>query len=352
VHGHFSFNLRGLAEYVKYCTKPSAKKLQSDLDTTPYSWPACDYQTLVSFAVGHKTESQQKESSTKKRSLLTFSELTTTFVENNVRSKRDAWMLAKRQKVAGDDTLFNTLGATPCVEQLVAKTIIAWNPEGMSNGTLVLQPDFGLSSFLPLSSIDARIVTWVEKEARDKVLILSGRGGLGKTELCCAIMHEVTRPAGFHFCNELDRLRDVSFTPGQGLVVDEVYLRNSSVDSVKALLDLVKTRDIKCRNRDGCLPARTPRIFSTNWSWSQMWPREAFDPEHYNAIIRRIVWVDIWLDVRRLPAQPAPEQPSVSSPPLPLTGTDPALDDHAAVVQPFEDEDAFGYSHLGLDDGQ
>ena len=44
----------------------------------------------------------------------------------------------------GDDTLFITLGAAPCVRLLVAKVRAAWDCELMSTGTLVAKPDYAL----------------------------------------------------------------------------------------------------------------------------------------------------------------------------------------------------------------
>ena len=40
----------------------------------------------------------------------------------------------------------------------------------------------------------------------------------------------------YDFVNKLDRLRDATFGPGQGLVVDEVCLATKDIDDVKALL--------------------------------------------------------------------------------------------------------------------
>ena len=47
-----------------------------------------------------------------------------------------------------------------------------------------------------------------------------GDAGLGKTELACALMAKVASSGAFHVINAVDRLKDVLFVPGQGLVVD------------------------------------------------------------------------------------------------------------------------------------
>ena len=62
-----------------------------------------------------------------------------------------------------------------------------------------------------------------------------GLGGLGKTELACALMKVVAPAGAFHFINKIDRLRDLVFTPGEGLVVDESCLADMEVDDVKNL---------------------------------------------------------------------------------------------------------------------
>ena len=57
----------------------------------------------------------------------------------------------------------------------------------------------------------------------------------------------------FHFVNRLDRLRDVQFGPGEGLVVDEICLGHLSADDAKSLCDLEYQRDVYCRNQDGAI---------------------------------------------------------------------------------------------------
>ena len=97
-----------------------------------------------------------------------------------------------------------------------------------------------------------------------------------------------------------DCLRDVTFSPGEGLVVDEVCLANLSTDDVKGLIDLEENRDVDCRNKDGHIPMETPRAFLTNWPWEQFWPREALG-SHAKPVRRRVLWTDVNKDLRLLP---------------------------------------------------
>ena len=50
------------------------------------------------------------------------------------------------------------------------------------------------------------------------------------------------------------------FGPGEGLVVDEACFSDRDVDDLKGLVDLEKSRDVECRNRDGHIPKLTPNF--------------------------------------------------------------------------------------------
>ena len=137
-------------------------------------------------------------------------------------------------------------------------------------------------------------------------------------------MHYVAPAKSFHFVNKIDHIRDVTFSPGEGLVVDEACLSARDVDDAKALCYLKKNSDVGCRNADGYIPRGTPRVFSTNWPWEQFWPHEAFNQVHAGAIRRRVAWVRVKTDVRRRDKNKVPSHPVCL----------PAAD---------EDEDPFGH---------
>ena len=109
-------------------------------------------------------------------------------MEANVKSTKDAWLLAKKRKLAGDDLLFNTLGASNDVNSLVAKVILAWNCEDMPTGTVMFHAKFPLHQFISLDAIHPELPQWVSEGHLLRALILQGEGGLGKTELACTIM--------------------------------------------------------------------------------------------------------------------------------------------------------------------
>jgi hypothetical protein len=303
IYGHFSFNLVGYVAYLRYCLSPSAKKLAADLDQQPWSWPPTPTSSLLALCQQPSPQMDARNGKPAvrgaKRKLMTFSEVADAFVEHGVKTEKDAWVLAKSRKVIGDDTLFNTLGAAPCVRLLAAKVRAAWNCEAMSTGTLVVKPDYALDCFIPLESVDPELVSWMQGGWKHRALVLHGDAGLGKTELACAMMHKAAPSSSFHFVNKLDRLRDVVFTPGEGFVYDEACLAANDVDDAKAIVDVAKTRDVACRNKDGCIPFGTPRIFSTNWRWAQFWPRDALTGVHAKAIKRRVLWVSVSKDLRK-----------------------------------------------------
>ena len=304
VRGHFSFSLVGYAAYLSYCLSPSAKKLAADIDADPWSWPAVPASTLLALVAQPPPQLVVRggghESRGRKRSLLTFSEITDAFVEGGVVTVQGAWALAKSRKVAGDDTLWNTLGKERSVSALVDKVYEAWHcGESTDTGALISRPDYGLGAFVPVGTVSDQLVAWVKGGWKEQALILSGASGFGKTEFGCALMHAVSPAKRFHFLNRLDRVRDTTIRTGEGVLIDEICLANRDVDDVKALVDLKKRRDITCRNRDGTIPNGTPRLFTTNWDWEHFWPREAFFPEHLKPIKRRTLWIDVKTDLKR-----------------------------------------------------
>ena len=301
VYGHFSFNLVGYVKYLEYCMVPSAKKLLADIDREPWSWPPVAPSALLKLCEDLTPQMNARNGGPckeRKRKLMTFSEVSDAFVEGGIKTEKEAWTLAKSRKLAGDDTLWNTLGGAPCVTSLVVKVRKAWDCANMTSGTLCTQPDYKLDQFVPLESVHPRLRWWLQEGWKEVSLILRGPTGFGKTELACSLITEAAPAGTFHFINKVDRLRDVVFCPGEGLVVDEARFFEHDVDDLKNLLDLAKGRDVQCRNKDGHIPRHTPRIFSTNWSWDLFWPPAAFGPGHAGAINRRHLWVDVTFDLR------------------------------------------------------
>ena len=103
--------------------------------------------------------------------------------------------------------------------------------------------------------MDPELLVWLSGGWRTRALILESDSGLGKTELGCALVHSASPAKAYHFVNKGDRIRDVKFSPGEGLMVDETCFAAMYIDDAKAIVDLERSRDVWCRNRDGCIPA-------------------------------------------------------------------------------------------------
>ena len=93
---------------------------------------------------------------------MTFSEITDAFVEGAVKTEKDAWTLAKSRKLAGDETLWNSLGAAADVPSLVTKVRTAWDCERITGGTLVTKPDYTLEQFIPVEKVSQDLLWWIE----------------------------------------------------------------------------------------------------------------------------------------------------------------------------------------------
>ena len=183
------------------------------------------------------------------------------------------------------------------------KALRGWHHESMPQGMLQKTVQYPLSAF----HIPTGVQRWMESSSEDKVLILRGEGGLGKAELACAIMCELTGP--FFFLDKLDAAKKIHFREGEGLVIDDVNFSKLEVDDVKSWLDVKKPRFTHCRNDDALIPTHTHtrRIFTTNYRSADFFPTEARMEEQVKAIKRHVEWVDIKEDVRRpQPAAPAP----------------------------------------------
>ena len=71
--------------------------------------------------------------------------------------------------------------------------------------------------------------------------------------------------------------------------------------------------DVQCRNKDGGIPVRCPRIFSTNWGWDGFFPPAVAQSKHEVPIRRRVLWVEIAKDIRLPVAPPVEKLPVASS---------------------------------------
>lgn len=342
--GMFTFNLVGMPAYLRYLLEPSAGKLGSDLDPDPASWPHRTREQLLQVVAAEtpanavrnaakqagtlaepSTQSAAKQRG-RKRILVTFSEFTDAVIEGKVHSEEELWALARRRKEAGDDTLWNYLGSLKDVQGQLRKALSGWNHEGMSrSSSLQRTVPFSLERF----HVPPLVQEWMDGLYTKKVLILSGVPGFGKTELACAAGLAVSAVKAYHFLNTQDDVKDVVFGAGESLVVDETCFSHLHVDDVKAWLDLEKPRRVRCRNKNGFLPAGLPRVFSCNHPWVDFFPAAGNQAPHKEALTRRCVWVEVNTDLRRL--QPGPAALPQSAPSAASSASPPALDVAASI---------------------
>ena len=153
---------------------------------------------------------------------------------------------------------------------------------------------YSLSSFnLPTEAED-----WVNGAWKERTLILSGGGGIGKTSLAAALLLQVAKR--YIFITRLDHLRGIDFVADCGLLWDEATMKGVEVDEMKCVTDLEHTRSIRCPNQDGMIPSGTPRIFSTNHSKMHFFGMVS--AEHQTAIDRRHLWSSLTSDCRKVEA--------------------------------------------------
>lgn len=107
---------------------------------------------------------------------------------------------------------------------------------------------------------------------RSKALILHGRSFLGKTSLARSLM-----PTAL-FVNNIETLKDLKVGVHQGIIFDDMNFMGEPGtakgrwprESQIHLVDYDYDRSIHCRYFNATIPARTPKIFTTNLSPREM----------------------------------------------------------------------------------
>jgi hypothetical protein len=168
--------------------------------------------------------------------------------------------------------------------------------------------------------------------AMGRVVPPAGAGGrLGKTNLGEALIHELC-PGGYWFVDDPDDFRELEghIQPGQGIVVDEIALKDYTVNQVKKLYDVEKARRVKCRHFNGTIPEGCPRIFSTNSDMEGYYPKMK-NKHDRTGIMRRQLFQTVRRDVRLCArASGLQSNPTVAA--LPAMSAGPAADWHAFLA--------------------
>ena len=301
--GHMSVPRKGWGNLVKYVLQDSAVKLPVHMDQNPVFWPddgknmtkelmlekvaPCIAAEDAEETKG-KTTRKQKESKPKKKKTLDFAQFTDWIVMNNVTNEAQFWQLAGKEKEHNDNpTLWNYAGQVK-VDQMIQKAIkghkASVTPEVFQFASRTGSP-FPLTAF----EVPESIRHWMKHDSKKKSLIISGRGGIGKTQMAMAICSSL---GPYFFVDSLDTIKNCLFVGGETLILDDVTLATFDIDNCKSFLDTSCDRALKCRHIDAMVPRGTRRIFLTNHEKYRFFPAEFQMRQHSSAIERRMLWVE------------------------------------------------------------
>ena len=299
----FSFHLKRFGGNLRYCME-AGKKPSTDVDMEPAKFPAT-LDVAKELKVGaHPGETPAKEG--KKRKRLSFDEVSNIVLEGigdgPLKTGKALEAAAKKLKLDGKVELWNYLGElkdAAAVNNAVAKV---WRLSGETMHHMWRKsPDHVLECFkyvgLPLAK------EWLEGKHTTHVLILSGDGGLGKTSLGEAMVSRIC-PDGFWFVDDPDDFRELEglLEEGQGILIDEITLRDYKPNEIKKLFDVQKTRRIKCRHFNATKPKACPMILCTNSKESAFFPTMECKNDR-TGVFRRMRFQKVLQDVRILPVK-------------------------------------------------
>ena len=318
--GHMSYPAKGWAGMVRYVLQDSGVQLGCHVDQHPLFWPNADmtkHKMLQKVGVEDPQDASTKKEDWKEKGKrkrqLDFAQFTDWVVANNITNEAEFWKLAGKEKEEHENPSLWNYGGQICVAKMVVKAqkghLAAIRPEIFQFASRSDSP-FPLTDF----SIPPAVADWMAKDTRTKSLIIQGTGGLGKTQLAKAILASLGK---YFFVDSLDTIKHLFFVDGEALLCDDVTLSDYTIDQVKSLLDISCDRAIRCRHEDGMVPAGTIRIFLTNHQKLFFFPTGFQMSEHFNAIERRMTWVEVNTVLFKNP--PIPVLDAVRSSDLPQT---------------------------------
>ena len=298
----FSFRLKGFLSNVTYL-REAGKKPSTDVDKDPAVYPpsldVC--KEMESVASNHLLSANQLSKGGNKRKTLNFNEVSNIVIEGvgdgPLRSAAALEEAAKRLKHEGSVELWNYVGGlkhTADAGKLVTKI---WHLQGeIQHEMFRSRASYPLEEFVYKDLREA--MEWFESKSDSHALVLSGDGGLGKTNLAEALLIAKC-PAGFWFLDDPDDFREIEglIRPEHGLLVDEVTLQALSPNQIKKLFDLEKFRRVKCRHFNASIPAHCRRIFCTNADKVDFYPPMK-DKKDRTGVFRRQLFQTISSDLR------------------------------------------------------
>lgn len=119
-----------------------------------------------------------------------------------------------------------------------------------------------------------------------KSVLIYGASGTGKTAYALA---HFKKP---YLISHVDQLKTFKPSLHDGLVFDDMSFTHWPAESCIHILDLEHPRYIHCRNTNGFIPARYPRIFTTNKEPDDWYSDKATD-EQKVAIKRRMLCIHV-----------------------------------------------------------
>ena len=230
----------GFSAYLRYLFEVGKKM---EVDKEPWLYPPdalsmCKIQALMTeMPRDQQTKNGIQTKRNVKRKGLTFSELTDIVVAAKIYTVEELWQEAKARKVAGDDLLWNRCGDDRNLPATLKRIVTAWHGDPVS--ALHRKCQYPLEAF----TLPPECELWLGGKWKERALILSGGGGLGKTSLAASLLMFVAE--SFLFITRLDELRFLEIPPRCGLLWDEASMKCLDVDESKNLMDLEFTRTVR-----------------------------------------------------------------------------------------------------------
>jgi hypothetical protein len=277
---YFTFQGEPFCNLLAYVAQERAHKVVSDLDPSPccYGFAAEEIPAILAT---------MPPVVLKKRTRLTFVELTDICVQHDLTDGVAAMRHAKKLRAEGDTLLYNHLGGLgKKVGETVELVWTMWRADSASS----LPRYFHETAPYPLSTfvIPPSVQQWIASDMGRRSLVLSGASNCGKTAFAKAALG---RP--FWFLPTLDAANSVRILPGHGIVFDEMDLHGLNVDTAKALLDVENDREVVCRFTNGFLPAGVPRVFTTNAGSPQVFLPPPRNDADWEALMRRVTFLRV-----------------------------------------------------------
>lgn len=129
-------------------------------------------------------------------------------------------------------------------------------------------------------------VEFIDKDVFDtKAVVLTGSSGIGKTAYALA---HFQKP---FIVSHIDQIKDLNPLVYDGVVFDDMSFNHWPVSSCIHIVDLEMPRFINCRHVTGYMPAKFPRIFTSNLPYRSVFNFNDCNEEQEKAIDRRIYHV-------------------------------------------------------------